>query len=44
MGLICALIILAMMTALETFAGQSQLTWTSVATKASEAVQSANAS
>jgi len=38
MGLICSLIILAMMTALETFAGESQLTWGSIASKTSDAV------
>lgn len=43
MGLICSLIILAMMTALQNFASESQLTWTSVSSKTSEAVKNANA-
>ncbi len=43
MGLICSLIILAMMTALQNFASESQLTWTNVSSKTSEAVKNANA-
>jgi len=42
MGLICSLIILAMMTALQNFATESQLTWTSVSSKTSEAINNAN--
>ncbi|MCC6926073.1 Flp family type IVb pilin [Novosphingobium sp.] len=38
MGLICSLIILAMMTALENFAGESQLTWNTISSKAHEAM------
>jgi len=40
MGLICALIVLAMMTALTNFADESELTWTMVAQKTSDAIQS----
>ncbi|MBK6800935.1 Flp family type IVb pilin [Novosphingobium sp.] len=43
MGLICSLIILAMMTALQNFASESQLTWTNVSSKTSAAIQNANA-
>ncbi len=43
MGLICALIVLAMMTALQNFASESELTWTNVSSKTSEAVRNANA-
>ena len=43
MGLICSLIILAMMTALQNFASESTLTWTSVSSKTSDAVRNANA-
>lgn len=43
MGLICSLIILAMMTALQNFATESQLTWTSVSSKTADAVSKANA-
>lgn len=42
MGLICSLIILAMMTALEAFAGQSQITWNSISSKTSAAISSSN--
>ena len=42
MGLICSLIILAIMTALETFAGESQITWNSIASKTSAAISSSN--
>jgi Flp pilus assembly pilin Flp len=38
MGLICSLIILAMMTALENFAGESQLTWNTISSKTKEAI------
>jgi pilus assembly protein Flp/PilA len=38
MGLICALIVLAMMTALENFAGESQLTWNTISSKTKAAV------
>ncbi|MFM2273969.1 MAG: Flp/Fap pilin component, partial [Pseudomonadota bacterium] len=44
MGLICSLIVLAMLTALQNFASESQLTWTAVSSKTAEAVQNANAS
>lgn len=37
MGLICSLIILAMMTALENFAGESQLTWNTISSKVQNA-------
>lgn len=43
MGLICSLIILAMMTALEGFAGESQLTWNTISSKAHDAVAGATA-
>lgn len=43
MGLICSLIILAMMTALQNFASESELTWNSVSQKTSDAVRNANA-
>ena len=39
MGLICALIVLAMMTALSNFADESSLTWGNVAQKPSDAIQ-----
>lgn len=38
MGLICAMIVLAMLTALNGVADESQLTWTTVSSKASEAM------
>ncbi|MEN9682603.1 MAG: Flp/Fap pilin component [Pseudomonadota bacterium] len=38
MGLICALIILALMTALQNFAGESQVTWNSISSKSAEAI------
>ena len=41
MGLICALIVLAMMTALENFAGESQLTWNTISSKTKEAISGA---
>jgi len=41
MGLICSLIILAMMTALENFAGESQLTWNTISSKTKEAISGA---
>ena len=41
MGLICALIVLAMLTALQGFANQTTATWTSVAGATSNAVQGA---
>ncbi len=41
MGLICSLIILAMMTALQNFAGESQLTWSNVSSKTHDAVAGA---
>lgn len=37
MGLICALIVLAMMTALENFAGESQVTWNTISSKVQNA-------
>ena len=43
MGLICSLIVLAMMTALQNFAGESQLTWNTISSKTSQAVSAANA-
>ena len=44
MGLICALIILAMMTALQNFAGETQLTFNIVNQKTHDAVAQAVAS
>lgn len=44
MGLICALIVLAMLTALKNFAGESSNTWSTISSKSAEAVQSATAS
>lgn len=44
MGLICSLIILAMMTALQNFAGESQLTWNTITSKTHDAVSAATAS
>ena len=41
MGLICSLIILAMLTALQNFAGESTLTWTTVASTTHDAVAGA---
>lgn len=41
MGLICALIVLAMLTALEGFANETQGTWTKVSTSMQNAVQGA---
>ncbi|MBX9644809.1 MAG: Flp family type IVb pilin [Novosphingobium sp.] len=41
MGLICSLIILAMMTALENFAGESQLTWNTISSKTKDAISGA---
>ncbi len=38
MGLICSLIVLAMLTALQNFAGESQLTWTTVSSKTQDAI------
>ena len=43
MGLICSLIILAMMTALQGFAGESQLTWNTITSKTHDAVAAATA-
>lgn len=43
MGLICSLIILAMMTALQNFAGESTLTWDNVSSKTHDAVTGATA-
>jgi len=43
MGLICSLIILAMMTALQNFAGESQLTWNTISSKAHDAISGATA-
>lgn len=42
MGLICALIVLAMLTALQDFATGSVGMWNNVATKSSNAMQGAN--
>ncbi len=44
MGLICSLIVLAMLTALENFASESQLTWNTVSSKTEAAVTGATAS
>ena len=44
MGLICSLIILAMMTALENFAGESQLTWNTISSKTAQAIGGATGS
>ena len=41
MGLICSLIVLAMLTALQNFASESQLTWNSVSSKTHDAVAGA---
>ncbi|MFM5916606.1 MAG: Flp family type IVb pilin [Novosphingobium sp.] len=41
MGLICALIVLAMLTALQGFADATQTTWTTVSTATHDAVASA---
>jgi len=41
MGLICSLIILAMMTALQNFGSESQLTWNTVSSKTHEAISGA---
>jgi Flp pilus assembly pilin Flp len=41
MGLICSLIILAMMTALNNFAGESQLTWNTISSKTKDAISGA---
>lgn len=38
MGLICSLIVLAMMTALENFGSESQNIWNSVTSKSAEAI------
>jgi len=38
MGLICALIILALMTALQGLAGESQVTWDAISSKSAEAI------
>ncbi|MBS3929320.1 MAG: Flp family type IVb pilin [Sphingomonadaceae bacterium] len=37
MGLICSLIVLAMLTALENFAGESQITWNTISSKVQNA-------
>jgi Flp pilus assembly pilin Flp len=42
MGLIAGLIVIAMFSALQGFASESQLTWTSISNKVSEASQKAN--
>ncbi len=41
MGLICSLIILAMLTALQNFAGESQLTWNAISSKTKDAISGA---
>ncbi|MFO1256598.1 MAG: Flp family type IVb pilin [Sphingomonadaceae bacterium] len=41
MGLICSLIILAMMSALQGFAGESQASWNTISSKTHEAVTGA---
>ena len=41
MGLICSLIVLAMLTALQNFAGESQVTWSAVSSKTHDAVAGA---
>ena len=43
-GLICSLIILAMLTALQGFANETQAIWTTVSTSTQNAVAGANAS
>ena len=43
MGLICALIVLAMLTALQNFAAETQATWNTVATSTHDAVAGATA-
>ena len=43
MGLICTLIVLAMLTALQNFAGESQLTWSNVSSTTHDAIAGATA-
>ena len=43
MGLICALIVLAMLTALQNFAAETQATWNTVSTNTHNAVAGATA-
>lgn len=43
MGLICALIVLAMLTALQGVANQTKETWNTVSSKSGEAIAGANA-
>jgi len=43
MGLICALIVLAMLTALQGVANQTQATWNNVSSKSGEAIAGATA-
>ena len=43
MGLICALIVLAMLTALQNFAAETQATWNNVSTSTHDAVAGATA-
>lgn len=42
MGLIASLIVIAMFSALQGFAGENNRTWTSISSKVSEASQKAN--
>jgi len=44
MGLICVLIVLAAMTAMQNFGNQSSITWSSISSKTEAAVSGATAS